>query len=192
MINKNLVGIIGPKQSGKTTVFNYLNTLGYSQYAFADPIKRGLQEMFGFTNEQLWGSEEQKEAVDEYWGISARRMMKLVGTELFQFDIHKYTQPGEFDFNRKVWVYKFKKWYNSEIAKNPDLKLVVTDMRFPHEAKAIKDMGGLIIKIDRPSIKRTDTHASETEYQIVKEDIKIINDSTLENYYKKLQEIFGS
>jgi hypothetical protein len=191
-MNKNLVGIVGPKQSGKDTAVAYLTKLGYTRYAFADPIKRGLQEMFGFTDEQLWGTDEQKEAIDEYWGISARRMAKLVGTELFQFDIHKYTQPGEFDVNRKAWVLRFKKWYNEEISKNPDLKIAISDMRFPHESKIIKDMGGIIVKIDRPLIVRNDTHGSETEYQFIKEDYKVINDSTLEDYYKKLDEIFGN
>jgi hypothetical protein len=189
---KNLVGVVGPKQSGKDTAVEYLTKLGYTRYAFADPIKKGLKEMFGFTDEQLWGSDEQKEAIDQFWGISARRMAKLVGTELFQFDIHKYTQPGEFDVNRKVWVYAFKKWYDTEIIKNPSLKIAISDMRFPHEAKFIRDMGGIIIKIDRPSIERNDTHASETEYQLIKEDYKVINDSTLEDFYKKLAEIFGS
>lgn len=39
---------------------------------------------------------------------------------------------------------------------------IITDLRFPNEAKAIKDRGGLLIRIDRPSIKSTDNHPSET------------------------------
>lgn len=190
---KNLVGIVGPLQSGKDTTVDYLTVKkGFTRYAFADPIKKGLQKMLGFTDEQLWGTNAQKEAIDPFWGVSARRMLQLVGTELFQFDIHKYTKPGEFDVNRGVWVHRFKKWYGENYPKNPDLRVAISDMRFMHEAQFIKNMGGIIVKIHRPSIERKDTHASEAEYMRIKEDILIVNDGTLEDFYKKLDEIFGS
>lgn len=190
---KILVGIVGPKQSGKDTTVDYLvGKYGFSRYAFADPIKRGMQQMLGFTDEQLWGTDEQKEAIDPFWGISARRMLQLVGTELFQFDIHKYTKPGEFDVNRSVWVHRFKKEYDEKILVNPGLKVAISDMRFMHEAQFIRNMGGIIIKIHRPSIERKDTHASEAEYMRIKEDILLVNDSTREDFYKKIDGIFGS
>jgi hypothetical protein len=192
-MNKNLIAVCAPKQAGKDTTVDYLiNKKGFTRYAFADPIKRGMREMLGFTDEQLWGSDAQKEAIDDFWGISARRMLQLVGTELFQFDIHKYTQPGQFDVNRSVWVQRFKKEYDEKILANPSLKVAISDMRFMHEAQFIKNMGGIIVKIHRPSIERNDTHASEAEYMRIKEDILIVNDTTLGDFYKKLDEIFGS
>lgn len=107
-----IISLISPKRHGKNTVASYLvKNHGFIEYGFADAGKRGLQEMFGFSDAQLWGSEEEKEKIDPRWGISARRMMQIVLTELFQFDIQKHLKPEEHQFKslgRKIWVHKFK------------------------------------------------------------------------------------
>lgn len=39
---------------------------------------------------------------------------------------------------------------------------IITDVRFPEEARVIQDMGGKLIRVDRPQIQSNDTHTSET------------------------------
>ena len=86
-----IISICGIKRSGKDTIAEYLiKKNNFKRYSFADPIKQGLIKMFGFTEKQMWGDTEDKEAIDPRWGISPRKMMQIVGTELFQFDIHKH------------------------------------------------------------------------------------------------------
>lgn len=203
-----IIGLLAPKRHGKSTVANYLvKNHGFIEYGFADAGKRGLQEMFGFTDEQLWGSEEEKERIDPRWGISARRMMQIVLTNLFQFDIQKHLKPEEFKFKeigRKIWVHKFKIWFEEQKKQHkirfieakiaglisgeiPEFKVVINDTRFIHETEIVKEMGGEIWKIINPSKENNDNHISETEYQQVKEDKLIINDSSLEDLYKKIE-----
>lgn len=57
---------IGSMGAGKDTVANFLeaNHAGV-RLSFADPLKRICMEVYDFTVEQLWGSLEQKNAVDK-------------------------------------------------------------------------------------------------------------------------------
>ena len=67
--------------------------------------------------------------------------------------------------------------------------LIITDVRFKNEAKAIKDKGGILIRIesDRPE---TDLHISEIDLDNYgKFDFEVINnkDTSLENLKEKIK-----
>lgn len=181
---KNLISVVGIRKSGKDTVADYLvKNYGYTKYGFADPLKKGVQEMFDFSDEQMWGTQEQKETVDERWGISPRRVLQLVGTELLQFDIHKYTVEGELPMGRAIWVHRFKIWYKKELLKNPDIKIVFCDNRFPHEATEVRNLGGEVWKINRPEVDIDSTHDSEVSVKLIDGDRTIENTGTLDELY---------
>ena len=176
---------MGLKRSGKDTIANLLiDKYGFIRYSFADPLKKATKEIFGFNDEQLWG--EEKEKIDDNWGISAREVLQILGTEILQYDIHKHTDKLS-HIGRNNWVHRFKIWYNDEIKKNPNLLVVVPDVRFQHEVNIIKSMGGTVWKVVRPSLNNVDLHPSETEMESIIPDLTIINDSTIENLYKKIE-----
>ena len=56
---------------------------------------------------------------------------------------------------------------------------IITDTRFPNEAQAIKDAGGIIIRVDRPGVKAINAHPSETGLDDWEFDHKIWNGSDL-------------
>ena len=90
-----LVGLSGLKGSGKDTCADYLvKNHGFIKVAFADPLKDALKVLFMFTNDQLNGTIEQKEAPDNRWfGCSTRTAMQFVGTELLRDQLDKI-MPG--------------------------------------------------------------------------------------------------
>jgi hypothetical protein len=183
-----IIAIAGRKGSGKDTTADYLiANYGFQRYAFADPLKEGLKHMFDFTDEQLWGTQEQKEAIDPRWGTSPRKLLQIIGTELLQFDVHKYMDEGEFNVGRAIWVYRFKIWYDKQLLINPDLKVVFSDVRFQHEVDAINEIGGEVWKIIRPNIDSVSTHASEAELDNVVANKTIMNDGSLEDLYKNIE-----
>ncbi len=60
----NIVGVNGQIGSGKDTVADRFVEKGYVKVSLADPMKRFAQEVFGFTEEQLWGPSDNRNAVD--------------------------------------------------------------------------------------------------------------------------------
>ena len=63
---------------------------------------------------------------------------------------------------------------------------VVTDVRFPAEAKAIKDSGGIVVRIDRPGVGPVNDDHSEVALDGWSYDARIVNDSTVEELHDQI------
>lgn len=185
-MNQNLIGITGYKRSGKDTAGEYFIKQGYIKYAFAGPLKKACQEIFMFTDEQTEGKD--KEKYDDRWNISARKVFQRFGTEIFRENLADFYPEME-KIKENFWTYRFKIWYENQLEINKDVKIVVTDVRFDNEANIIKELGGIIIKVERKNKKNLDQHKSETSIEKIKCDYLVKNDSNIENYYKKLTKI---
>ena len=184
-----LIAFLGKKSSGKDTAANFLiKNDEYIKYVFADPLKKGIQSFFNLTDQQLY-DEKLKEIIDPRWGVSPRKLLQTIGTDIFQYLIHDIL-PDLKGEKRNHWVTLFKEWYLEELKKNPNLKVVIADARFIHEIKAIKDLGGKVFKIIRPQLeKNIDNHLSENEINHIPEEMinnTIINDSDLDSLYSKI------
>lgn len=184
-----VIGVCGKKQSGKDTIAEYLvKEHGYVRYAFADPIKKACQEIFGFTDEQSWGSK--KEDIDKFWDVAPRKIFQVFGTELFQYELQKHV-PEFVKFGRTFWSQCFLRWYQIESTKNPNIKVVITDVRFPFESGIVKKLDGSIIKVTRynPTEEYVDSHPSEVEMDSIKWDYFIENNSTIDELNIKVDGI---
>jgi hypothetical protein len=65
--------------------------------------------------------------------------------------------------------------------------IIIDDVRFLNEADAIKDVGGIIVRIIRPGL-HTMNHESETEQRHIIADYTLINDKEIEEELEKLYE----
>ena len=153
-----IIAFAGRKQSGKTTscefvknLFDEHTPLGCSQiYNFADPLKQLCINILGLTEEQCYGTDENKnEIVDCYWpGIdarmTAREVLQYVGTDVFRRMQHD------------VWAAATIRL----IQKHGRGLSLIADCRFPNEVEAVKNAGGLVVKLNRNLY--SSTHASET------------------------------
>lgn len=61
---------------------------------------------------------------------------------------------------------------------------IITDVRFPNEVKAIESKGGVILRIDRPGIIRTDEHESEVALDNYGFTHELTNNGTLDDLYQ--------
>lgn len=150
-----IIAFAGRKQSGKTTACQFVAGAFVNQkreiaciYNFADPLKDMCQKILGLTHEQCYGTDHQKnELVNCYWDgkqLSAREVMQIVGTDMFRRLQHNV-------------------WADATIRKILDEQLplaLVADCRFPNEVDAIKNAGGMVIKLNRNPFNST--HTSET------------------------------
>jgi hypothetical protein len=105
--------------------------------------------------------------------MTPRLLLQLIGTECGRDIIHP-----------NIWVNStFADW-------KPHCSWVITDTRFPNEADAIKKRGGIVIRVERPSVGVKSTHPSETGLDDYKNfDAVIINDGTLGDLKLKVYQL---
>lgn len=94
-----------------------------------------------------------------YGRISPRKAYQLFGTEF-----------GRKTLSDTLWV---------DIA--PTENVVIPDVRFPNEAKWVKDNGGLLIRINRANVKPVNPHESEKYIPTLNVDVDIFNNFSLEH-----------
>jgi hypothetical protein len=148
-----IIGLIGDERSGKNTVANYLHDkYNFRTYALSEPIKQMGRNIFGWSDEQLYGDEKDK--VDIVTGIKPREFFKWIGTTIFQYDIH--SRFPEYKVNKRcTWANVMKKYL--EIHSN-NSHIVVTDIRFKHEAEILVDSGGYLVYIDNENTNPSDNY----------------------------------
>jgi len=152
-----IIGLLGPAGSGKSSAAAYLETkYGAKRYALAAPLKEIAKRTLGFTDEQVYGTQDQKEAVDARYGFSARWFLQRLGTEGCRAVL------GE-----DVWTDACLRRINLDA---PRLA-VIEDVRFLNENKRIAATGGYVIRLHPPGDAETRTrltgagmHASEQEW----------------------------
>lgn len=175
---KIVIGIAGPKGSGKTTLARFieLELIKSERYRhsdveispFAKPLKDFLKDFFELSDEQLTVYEA-KEAIDPRYGVSPRVLMQEFGTGFVRRLI-----PG-------FWVQKMKETVNNSQAR----VIIIDDVRFEDEAQLVRDHHGLMIHITGRSKPKSTlsrlkqllvpTHPSERPVRILPYDSKFEN-----------------
>jgi hypothetical protein len=169
-----IIGLSGYAQSGKDTVAGMLIGLyGYDNRAFASKIKELLIEI----NPNLNNYFDLKGAVDAVsWdqaklSVEVRRLLQDLGVGA-----------------RKIFGEDF--WVSQTLSGvNPGDKIVVTDVRYPNEAQAVKDLGGVIWRIQRPGISAVNDHPSESAMDDWDYDKVIVNNSGLDGLKSQIATI---
>lgn len=147
-----LISLSGKKQSGKSTVANYLTSRhGYTELSFAYPLKEIIgKQLFGLDDNQLYGNGAVKEQKIPQWGRSPREILQIVGTDLFRKN-----------FDPDFWVKIMMKKIRDIRSKDSKARIVISDCRFPNEAYAVQSLGGYCIHIEKQHQVNNDEHESE-------------------------------
>lgn len=112
-----------------------------------------------------------------------RDFLQVVGTECLRDTLHK-----------NIHVISLMSGYKRQPHNGPtrDMKYplwIISDTRFPNELKAVKDKNGITIRVNRPGLKSTDLHPSETALDNVEYDYVIDNDGTIQELEDKVRQI---
>lgn len=181
-----IIGLTGKKGSGKDTVAEMIWSIEidgghiWASTAYAAPLKQIVRRLFDLSYTQMHGTQVEKEAVDERWGKSPRELLQIVGT-----DIARKCHP-------EVWIRRTMRHIDESVEYDPQLAgFVITDVRFPNEADAIKARGGVIVNILRPDLTVAESdvtaqHESEQHAATIPYDYQIINDGTLMDLRRKV------
>ena len=181
-----LIGLTGKKQSGKTTVANYLEEeYGYISWAFADPIKLMVSALitdtYDFNSDRIddWEDGVWKETpIPSLGGVTPRFLAQSIGACGRAVD-------------EKLWINKVAQDIASFEKRRPDLsdKILLTDVRLQPEAKWVRENDGVIIELHRGSINAKDDDVTE---QGVRENLVnhiIFNNKSLERLYESVDVI---
>jgi dephospho-CoA kinase len=169
-----IIGLSGYARAGKDTVADYLvKEHGYKRISFADPIKKAMYALDPIVQAGDDYTITLQEAVDKLGWEQAknweevRRLLQVFGTEV-----------GREMFGEYIWINKALG--NAE----PFDKIVVTDVRFPEEARAIRNLFGEVWRIERG--KPTNDHVSENALMTWNFDVIFPNLGTIDDLTSKI------
>lgn len=121
--------------------------------------------------------------------VTIRQLLQRVGTDAIRDNLHEDTWVNALFADYKVLS-------ATTIQTGPDYfhrlrfpDWIITDVRFPNEAKRVKDHGGLLIRVDRPD-QQILNHETETALDSYdKWDGYIHNNGTLEDLQESVKDI---
>ena len=166
----NIVAFTGKKGCGKSfAALQLAESYDYVTHSFADPI-REICRVLGITDEYLV---KDKNAMIPHLGKSARFIMQTFGTEYARDTIKK-----------TIWLDMMAK----RLSESPHKNVCVDDVRFDNEAKLIKKLGGIVLRIKRGDTL-SDNHVSEHGISDDLVDYEIDNDGAVTLLFTQLTEI---
>ena len=133
----NLLGLTGKMGAGKDFTFTWLKERGYdvAREAFADQLRYEVEDIIGdgMHLPALWSKPypDEVRALLQWWGTDLRRNQ----------DPNYWLKA----LDAKLEAYE-----------GSDTLIVVTDVRFPNEAKVIRDRGGLVASVWAPTKVRAE------------------------------------
>jgi len=149
-----ILGISGKLGSGKSHVARHIqNTLleyEFKKKSFGYDVKKIASYLTGINMKTILSRKGKSHYLPE-WDMTLGEMYQKIGTDCMRLNLHT-----------DAWILSLFSGYDSE------QNWVIDDLRFPNEAEAIKERGGLIIRLegDPKDVRKKDprdlNHPSET------------------------------
>ena len=175
-----LIGISGLMGSGKDQFAEYIRDNAYDYFVikkFGGKLKEICGLLLGVDQSVFEDQEYKKQSLGPEWGgMTVRDMLQVVGTECMRDTLHP-----------DVWVNALITEFETDKGEPGSWDCphwLVTDVRFPNEANRIKENGGIVIRINRKGVVRTD-HPSETALDHYPFDYYVENNGSLDDLKKK-------
>lgn len=176
-----LFGITGKKFSGKSTLASMICMEdGAIEKAFANSLKEICSILYSVSINHFHDP-LLKEKKLEGFNKSPREMMQKVGT-IFR---------DEKDDNEdNMWIRRMRMEITNMMSEGKRKVIVISDVRYPDEARMVRDFGGIIIRIignHTPGDLYEDKHSSETMMEAIAVDKIVHNDGSKSDLKKKVQ-----
>ena len=140
-----IIGICGLIGAGKDTAADYLvNFHEFRRDSFASALKDAVSAVFGWDRDMMEGrtkiAREWREKVDPWWAnrlqiphLTPRWIMQYWGTDVLRNCFHN-----------DIWIASIE----NKIRNSQD-DVVISDCRFQNEISAIKNAGGVVVRVVR-------------------------------------------
>jgi hypothetical protein len=207
-----IIGVCGFIGSGKDTIADYLvNLHHFRRESFANTLKDAVAQVFGWDRTMLEGrtkmAREWREQVDLWWAerlgiphLTPRYILQQWGTEVCRKGFHD-----------DIWIASLE----NKLRNSTD-DVVISDCRFPNEIRAIKQSGGLVVRVVRGPepewydaavsrnrgpdgnstwslsgrrLAQLGVHDSETAWVGTQFDVVLDNNGTLDDLYQQVKRL---
>lgn len=180
-----IVGFTGLAGSGKDTAAKYLvEKYGFERHAFADKLKDAVAALMFIPREDV---DIFKEVVTDYGACRASVLLLIDNECEYEFQWREFLQRFGTEMGRQVFGNDF--WVNQLMSGYAVTDWAISDVRFENEASAIQDAGGVVVKLIRPGTDVGDTHVSEAGLYDDSIDHVILNDGSLSDLYRSLDQL---
>ena len=178
----NIVGLSGFATSGKDTAAQALLDVGWKRLSFADKMREAALALDPHVTQHCLECDPLRltDVVEDMGWTDAkqipevRRFLQRLGTEM-----------GRNLFGENFWV-------DIAFANAPKgVDLVVTDLRYPNEAEAIRARGGIVIRVEREGVGPVNDHPTEHALDDYPFDYTLINNYDIESLQHNLREVVG-
>lgn len=202
-----LFGLAGRRRVGKDTFAQMASAIlakqsvAVKKFAFADSLKDFCRDYLNVPEENMYGNDVQKESpighetdffnpeASELFDcmgnssdtISARRILQIVGTNIFRKV-----------FRNDIWINGV--WNKIKQYTHDHTVVIISDVRFYNEVKFIHQHSGQVVKIYRDTGLPNQSHASESELDTVPDSefdhiITKEDNSTMQGLENRVREI---
>ena len=174
-----VLGCAGYAMVGKDTAADALESAGWTRRGFAS----ALRDILYATNPQaqipdtLGHFRRVSEIVDDKGWTDAKKVP----------EVRELLQRLGTDAGRSVLGDEF--WVRTLFERNTSDRIVIPDVRFPNEKRAIEDRGGIVIRIEREGYGPVNGHISETALDDAKWKYVIQNNGSPHDLGEKVLEI---
>jgi hypothetical protein len=173
-----IIAFTGAKGCGKDTVADIIRRqyahdwYDVQQIAFADPIKKQIQFLFGLRD--ILAYDQFKRTTLQYMGqeMEGRHLVREIGMMMRNYDPNQFNKYVENEFNTPA------------LGLNKKLFLV-TDMRFDNEYTMLRKHNAIIVKVSRPD-HEYDGHITERGFDDHLVDYHLCNDGSLPDLHDKV------
>lgn len=165
---------------------------GWEIKKWAGKLKAVASILTGIPQEKFEDQEFKKTNLESHWGMTVRDLLQKLGTDAMRNGLHPNSWVNALMAD---YVPTKVQWAQGPIGGYEDGPMpgwIITDTRFQNEAKAIKDMGGIVIKVERPGVGPINDHSSEIALKDYDFDYTINNDGSLEDLLTQVKKFIES
>ncbi|MFC0245850.1 deoxynucleotide monophosphate kinase [Falsochrobactrum ovis] len=174
--NDNLprvVGLSGVAGSGKSTAAAHLQRQGYTLVKFAGPLK-DMMRAIGLSESQIEGADKEN-STQLLQGKTPRYAMQTLGTEW-----------GRNIIGEGFWTFLWE--HRALQLLDAGHKVVVDDCRFANEAKMVRSLGGIVVRIQgRGGI----ASSHESEKVAFEPDAILMNNGSVASFHDRLDSLLS-
>lgn len=141
-----------------------------------------------YESDAPWIGEDEKAEIP----MTVRDLLQKLGTDAMRNGLHPNSWVNALMADYTPTQVQWSQGPLGGYEDGPMPNWIITDTRFPNEAQAIKDKGGIVIKVQRPGVGPVNDHPSETALKDYEFDYIINNDGSLEDLLTEIKKFVKS